>query len=186
MGLAAASVPVPKEKPAQVIQPPIPQMKPEVISPTAKGNELLDFIGMLESSDNYNIVVGGKEKPLTKMTVKQVMALQKERKDKKLGTPVGKYQIKDTTLKQTIRRLGINENEIFDKNLQDKMGRQLLKDRGFEDYKAGKISTKELIKNLAMEWAALPKDESNESYYKGTGNNKALVDFKTVKELLEK
>ena len=66
------------------------------------------------------------------------------------------------------------------------MGRELLRRRGYEDYKAGKLSTKKFIRNLSMEWASLPEDESNESYYKGIGNNKALVDFKTVKDFLEK
>lgn len=75
---------------------------------------------------------------------------------------------------------------IFDKTLQDKMGRELLRRKGFDEYKAGKITTKTFIKKLSEEWASLPKDESNESYYKGVGNNKALTDFKTVKELLEK
>lgn len=178
------TAPVPERKPPQV--PPVPEHKPEIISPTAKGNELSDFIGKLESSDNYNVIVGGKEKPLTKMTIKQILQLQKDLDNKKQDTAVGRYQIKNSTLKETISKLGIDENEIFDKNLQDKMGRQLLKKRGFEDYKAGKISTKELIKKLSMEWVALPTDESNESYYKGIGNNKARTNFKTIKELLEK
>ncbi|MDH5722966.1 MAG: hypothetical protein OEY94_06560 [Alphaproteobacteria bacterium] len=182
----AAAAPIPQEKPAQVIQPPIPQMKPEVISPTKKGNELLDFIGKFESSDNYNIVVGGEEKPLTKMTIKQILQLQKDLGNKGRNTALGRYQIKNSTLKETIAKLGVGENEIFDEKLQDKMARQLLKKRGFEKYKAGKISTKELIKELSKEWAAIPEDESNQSYHKGTGNNKALVNFKTIEELLEK
>ena len=99
---------------------------------------------------------------------------------------MGRYQIKKSTLEETVNKLGIDENALFDKKLQDQMARQLLKKRGFEEYKAGKISTKELIKKLSMEWAALPTDEFNESYHKGVGNNKARTDFKTIKELLEK
>ena len=85
-----------------------------------------------------------------------------------------------------IQWMGIDESEIFDRNLQDRMARELLMRRGFEKYKAGKIKTKDFIRELAKEWAALPVDESNESYYKGLGSNKALTDYKTFKRLLEK
>lgn len=121
------------------------------------------------------------------MTVKEVQKLQKQMYDSGSdSTAVGRYQIKRGTLKETVDKLGIDKNTLFDEKLQDQMARQLLKKRGFEKYKAGKISTKELIKELSIEWAALPTDESNESYHKGVGNNKALTDFKTVKDLLEK
>jgi len=166
--------------------PPKPQRKPETISPTRKGNELLDFIGRLESSDNYNIVVGGEIRPLTKMTVKEVRKLQKDRLDKKLDTAVGRYQIKQSTFEETARKLGIVENSLFDETLQDQMGRHLLKIRGFEDFKAGKISTEELIKKLSKEWAAISTDKSNKSYYDNDGKNRALTNFKTIKDLLEK
>jgi muramidase (phage lysozyme) len=166
--------------------PPIPQRKPETILPTAKGNRLLDFIGQLESSDNYNVIVGGKEEPLTKMSIKQVLQLQKDLIKQDKDTAMGRYQIKNSTLKEIINKLGIDEDAIFDDKLQDKLARQLLQKRGFEKYKAGKISTKEFIKELSKEWAAVPTDVSNQSYYQGIANNKALADFKSMKDLLEK
>lgn len=165
---------------------PVPVRKPEIIAPTAKGDALLDFIGKIESDDNYNVIVGGQEKPLTKMTIKEVLQLQKDLDNKKQNTAVGRYQIKNATLKEVIDKLGVDENEIFDEKMQDKMGRKLLEKRGFEDFKAGKISAKELIKGLSKEWAALPADETNESHYKGIGNNKALADFEAIRKLLEK
>lgn len=166
--------------------PPLPQIKPETISPTPKGQEILDFIGKLESSGDYNIDVGSNKALLTKMTVKEVRQFQKMRRDNGFGTPAGKYQIMDITMDELIKKMGLDGNEIFDEKMQDQMARQLLKKRGFEDYRAGKISAEEFIKELSKEWAAIPTDESNESYYKGTGNNKALTDYKTVKDLLEK
>ncbi len=166
--------------------PPIPERKPEVISPTRKGNEILDFIGKIESSDNYNVIVGGDKKPLTNMTVKEIYQLQEELINKGKDSAVGRYQIKNSTLKETVDVLGIDENEIFDEKLQDKMARRLLTKRGYEEFRAGKISTKQFIRELSKEWAAFPEDESNQSYYKGVGNNKALADFKTVKDLLER
>ncbi len=192
-----ATPPMPGRKPVQSVDatgrrirdnaPPVPQRKPETIEPTRKGNELLDFIGKLESSDNYNSVYGGKERPLTKMTVKEVQKLQKEMDDKGIpSTAIGRYQIKDDTLKETVNKLGIDENALFDKKLQDKLARSLMERRGFEKYKAGKISTEALIKELAKEWAALPPDASNKSRYEGVLNNRALTRFEILKALLEK
>lgn len=175
----------PQPKPLQA--PPVPQRKPETIAPTRKGNELLDFIGKLESSDNYNILYGGEEKPLTKMTVKQVQELQKEMDDR--GTPstaIGRYQFLKDTLKETADKLGIDENALFDKKLQDQLARSRMEYRGFEKYKAGKMSTETLIKGLATEWAALPVDESNKSRHEGVLNNRALTNYQTLKDLLEK
>ena len=166
--------------------PPIPQRKPEIISPTRKGNKILDFIGKIESSDNYNVIVGGDKKPLTNMTVKEIYQLQEELINKGQNSAVGRYQIKNSTLKETVDVLGIDENEIFDEKLQDKMARRLLTKRGYEEFRVGKITTKQFIRELSKEWAAFPEDESNQSYHKGVGNNKALADFKTVKDLLER
>jgi len=167
--------------------PLVPERKPEIISPTPKGNELLDLIGELESSDNYNVLFGGEEKPLTKMTIKEVYDLQQDMIAQGKGSSaVGRYQFLRATLKETVDKLGINENSLFDEKLQDKLARSRLEFRGFEKFKAGKISADDFIKQLANEWAALPKDPSNVSRHDGVLNNKALTDFKTLKDLLEK
>ncbi len=78
------AAPVPRQKPKldAIEAPPFPKRKPEVISPTPKGNEILDFIGEIESSDNYNVIFGGQKKPLTKMTLKQVFELPKDPSNK--------------------------------------------------------------------------------------------------------
>ncbi len=188
-------VPVPKKKPefdatrrrVRYGTPPIPNRKPETISPTPKGNEILDFIGKLESSDNYNVIFGNEEKPLTKMTIKEVFKLQKDMIAQGKGSSaVGRYQIRNTTLKETVDKLGIDENTLFDEKLQDQLARSLMERRGFEEYKAGKISAEKLIEGLANEWAALPSNVSNKSRYDGVLNNKALTSFKALKDLLEK
>lgn len=177
--------PLPQRKPLQT--PPTPQRKPETIVPTSKGNELLDFIGTLESSDNYNVTYGNKEKPLTRMTLKDIQELQKEMYDSgSVSTAIGRYQIKRTTLKEAADELGVDENALFDEKMQDQLARQLLKKRGFEKYKAGQISTEKLIEGLGREWASLPPNASNKSRYDGTLNNRALTDYQTLKDLLEK
>lgn len=167
--------------------PPVPERKPETIAPTPKGNRLLDLIGKLESSDNYNVIYGSEERPLTKMTVREVQKLQQDMIDEGRGSSaVGRYQFLKDTLKEATDKLGINENAIFDEKLQDQLARSRMEHRGFEKYKAGKISTEKLIEGLGSEWASLPPNTSNKSRYDGTLNNKALTDFKTLKDLLEK
>ena len=99
--------PVPRRKGER--QPPAPAHKPETISPTRKGNEILDFIGKLESSDNYNIIYGNEEKPLTTMTLKKVQKLQKEMIDEGRGSSaVGRYQFRRNTLKEAADKLGVD------------------------------------------------------------------------------
>lgn len=104
--------------------PPIPKRKPETISPSKKGNALLDFIGQLESSDNYNAIYGGGEKPLTKMTVREVQKLQQKMVDEgRESSAVGRYQFLRGTLKETVAKLGIDKNTVFDEKLQDHLAR---------------------------------------------------------------
>lgn len=166
--------------------PPAPHRKPETIASTPKGNKILDLIGTLESSDNYNVIFGGEERPLTKMTIKEVFELQEQLlAEGKKSSAVGRYQFIRNTLKEEVSKMGIDENTIFDENLQDQLARSRLIYRGFEKFKAGTISTEEFIENLAREWAAFPKDPSNQSHHKGVLNNKALTDFQTLKKTLE-
>ncbi|PJB72634.1 MAG: hypothetical protein CO093_02525, partial [Alphaproteobacteria bacterium CG_4_9_14_3_um_filter_47_13] len=147
--------------------PPLPQRKPETIAPTPKGSRLLDFIGKLESSNNYNVIYGNEEKPLIKMTVKEVQKLQKEMIDEGRGSSaIGRYQFKHSTLKEAVDKLGIDENTLFDEKLQDQLARSRMEYRGFEKFKAGEMSAEKLIEGLASEWAALPLDE-RWSYFVG-------------------
>ena len=98
---------------------------------------------------------------------------------------------KADTLNRLIKKLGIDENAKFDKDMQDKLGTELLKERGLDDYKSGKITKKEFALGLAQEWAAFPlledkgKKKKGESYYKGTGNNKAGMSVEDFHKFLD-
>ena len=120
-------------------RPPVPRRKPETIAPTIKGNELLDFIGKLESGDNYNVMYGDEEKPLTRMTVKKVRELQsKLDREGTASTALGRYQIKDTTLDYLTKRMNLSGNETFDEKLQDQMARKLLEKEALRNIKPGR------------------------------------------------
>lgn len=73
----------------------------------------------------------------------------------KLATPMGRYQIVGSTLKKLKSKLGLSGDEKFTPELQDRMFLTLLNDRGYQQYKDGKISKSQLIDNLQNEWRGL-------------------------------
>lgn len=136
--------------------------------------KILDFLGKYESNGNYDVMVGGANQGLTKMTVGEVMQLQNQLAASGKGTAAGKYQIIQKTLAGLISQGVASPTDMFDSATQDKLGRALLDRRGYSAYKEGKITADQFADNLAKEWAALPT-ASGRSYYDGVGNNKALV-----------
>lgn len=166
---------------------PKPQEKPKNI-PVKKydvQDKLLDVIGKLESSDNYNIIFGNEEKPLTKMTIKDIYKLQDQMNaEGRLSTAVGRYQFKNQTLKEVVQKQNVKEDDLFDERTQDQLAKAKMQDRGLDNFEKGNLSTEGFIRKLSMEWAAIPKDRSNKSYYESK-INKSLIDFQKLKSLLE-
>jgi len=132
--------------------------------------KLKHLIGRLESGNNYNKVVGGSIDPnLTTRTVE-------ENKDIYGNKALGKYQIQYPTFKDNMG----DTNVVFSPELQEKTYEKLLITRGkLNDFKAGKISIERFALLLSTVWAALPKDDSNYSYYAGKSGNRALVNWPT-------
>ena len=148
-----------------------------------KGTEglgLLDFIGDVEAPQGYNQIYGkNKSAKLDKMSLNEVIAFQRGRVKKgSKSSAVGRYQFLSKTLNSLKSELGLKGNEKFTPDLQDKLGMQLLKRRGYDDFKAGKIDSKQFANNLAKEWASMPVVSGKKkggSYYSGDGLNKSLV-----------
>lgn len=114
-------------------------------------------------AENYDVVWNyGNDlkppKPLTQMTVDEVLAYQKElfdvtkkkSKKKEGNTPVGAFQIVKETLEGYKKSGLVKGNELFNAEAQDRVARDI-----FEKNKAG---------NLKDQWAALPNSEKG--YYK--------------------
>ncbi len=143
--------------------------------PDPKGNPnttetLQELIARLESGNNYNIVVGGAiDGGLTTRTVEQNRA-------KYGNSALGKYQIQYNTFKDVMG----NTNLIFSPETQDAAYLKLLERRGLSRYRNGEISIGTFAYNLSKEWAALPKNSSNKSYYEGEWGNKGLTTWPTV------
>jgi hypothetical protein len=73
----------------------------------------------------------------------------------RMATPMGRYQIVGKTLRSLKNKMGLTGDEQFTPELQDKMFLQLLKGRGYFEYKAGKMSKQDFLSNLKNEWEGL-------------------------------
>lgn len=146
-----------------------------------KYKPLLDLIGKTEGTDKegcynhcaYDVTLGygaytGGPVDLTVMTLNEVDVLQtkmlKHPKNKWNSSAVGRYQIVRTTRRAIQKQLGLKGSDLYDENNQDKMAVHLLKQRGVDQYLAGKLSEDTLINNLAKEWASLPKTNGKGNY----------------------
>ncbi|PCI57084.1 MAG: hypothetical protein COB36_02100 [Alphaproteobacteria bacterium] len=139
------------------------------------GNPLLELIASKESGGDYNIVYGGRRINATEMSINDVIAWQKNstQNEGAASSAIGKYQIIRKTLTGLKEELGLSGDEKYDEAMQDRMAVALLERRGYDDYLAGDLSESRFMKNISMEWASMPKDESGVSYYAGDGLNQA-------------
>ena len=158
---------------------------------------LLDLIAKHESessaakqnvSSGYDVVVGQAfkvyppVKPITTMTVSEVLSWQKEAIRKSGYSAAGKYQV----IRKTLQSLGVNSNALFDKETQDVIGIMLLSRRGWDKWVTGELSTTAFADNLSKEWASLPFN-TGYSYYAGDKHgNRSLVSRQEVVRVLTK
>lgn len=69
-----------------------------------------------------------------------------------VGTPMGNYQIVGKTLKGLKDDLGLTGNELFDEDLQDKLGKKLALDVGLGAFAAGQIDKATFEKRAKETW----------------------------------
>ena len=91
------------------------------------------------------------EKPLTQMTLAEVMEVQKDR-----VWAAGAYQIIPGTLKELVRQLGLDLDAKFDKQMQDSLAMALYR-RRVADYGTNPQS---LMRGLRLEWVGLQNVEN--------------------------
>ncbi|BAU92467.1 putative transmembrane protein [Methylorubrum populi] len=164
----------------------------------APAKRLLDFIGSKEAPRGYDTVFGNRmdrmPKPLTTMTVDEVIAQGKWRTDTFGSSAAGRYQFMRNTLaslKQTERLTG---REVMTPALQDRLGYALLLRRGYAKFMAGQLSVAGFGLALAQEWASFPvlaatkgahrQVQRGQTYYLGDGLNKVLATAGEVEAVL--
>lgn len=152
---------------------------------------LLEFIYSGEGDyDSYNRgkagdSPGGWSGGLRKLTIAQVMQLQAQR-----GVfAVGAAQFIPTTLKLALRESGLNENDLFNADNQDRLAISLLlgsKRPKLAAYLKGKNNDLDEAQiELAKEWASVPMPNGR-SYYDGdSAGNRATKKVAEVRKALK-
>ena len=143
---------------------------------------LLDFIARYESAGDYDIVWGGIKaahrppKPLTTMTIGEVLAWQDSIDRHYMSEAAGRYQILEDTLRGIYASAGLSLSDKVSRRNQDRLAEEVLRRRVLDDYLAGRIDAEKFCNSLAKEWASLPVvtgKNKGRSYYAGDGLNKA-------------
>ena len=163
---------------------------------------LLDFIGNKES-EGYDDISGlvsqsrYPTKPLTQMTIQEVLDWQESIDRFQLSEASGRYQIMEDTLRgynndnsagpgnPLYTKAGLSASDLFSPINQDKMAIELLRGRGLDRYLDGSMTRETFANNLASEWASLPVVtgvNAGRSVYEGDrAGNRSLT---TVQEFL--
>jgi muramidase (phage lysozyme) len=161
---------------------------------------LLDFIGNIEAPKGYDTIYGNNQrylkKPVTSMTVDEIIASSLAWSRAYGSSATGRYQFMNATLKDLKKELKLTGREVFTPEFQDRLGYHLLKRRGYEKYVGGNMTLNQFGLNLAKEWASLPvltdtkgqkrAVKRGQSFYAGDGKNASLVTPQRVEAILNK
>lgn len=173
-------------------------MDKTVPAPAAR---LLDFIGSVEAPAGYDTLYGNAQKRyswrLTQLPIGEVLKRGPGWTKAHGSSACGRYQFmagNNHTLKGLDTELGLNDNQIFNADLQDRLGYHLLIRRKYHQFMLGSISLQTFALYLAQEWASMPvlakvkgaKRTVNrgQSYYAGDGLNHALVSPERMEAVL--
>ena len=132
-------------------------------------SDLGSFIGAVESNNDYTKIVGGSTD--SSILGKSITQLDQEHGGQHA---LGRYQIQMRTAKGILQKNNIDASTFkFDQAGQDRLFQMLLEHRGLNEYLAGTMTEDEFAVELSKEWASLPENSNNLSYYHGDGRNKA-------------
>lgn len=169
---------------------------------------LLDLIGRAEGAGYDTIVGDGKgfvrvsdypSKPITQLTIGELLAWQESIDGKYDSEAVGRYQIMEDTLRgfdnnspsssggvSLYERAGLTLNSLFSPANQDLMAIELLKYRGLNRFLTGSLTDKQFGDNLSYEWASLPimiGPRAGQGRYSGQGGK---IEIQEVIDALSK
>ena len=154
--------------------------------PAGSPAKLLDLIGTHESRGSYDAVIGHADNnpatggvPVTSMTLSQVLAWQHSSQQNGQSGAIGKYQIIPSTLQGLMTKLGLPADTVYTPAVQDKLAMELLNERGYQQFKDGKITADQFQTNLAKEWASLPTAAGN-GYYAGQAATASTSDLRVA------
>jgi muramidase (phage lysozyme) len=138
--------------------------------PPGTGGPLLDEISKSEGTRGYNDAFAHQHPgtDLSKLTIDQVKALAMTQRG---SGAIGRYQFMPKTLTGLEKELGLSGNEMFTPAMQERLARSLLQRRGYDQWKAGKLSDKAFMHNLSEEWAGLTDPDTGHGHYASIGQD---------------
>lgn len=182
--------------------------EPVSVVTTHAAKPLLELIIQAESASQggYDAISGlvrsfrRPSKPITQMTIGELLDWQDSIDDKQDSEASGAYQIVEDTLRgfdngdlrygsktnvnnsrSLYEKVGLTKSDLFSPENQDKMAIELLRYRGLDRFLAGTLSRGQFGNNLAAEWAGLPLIEgpnAGSGRYDGdAAGNQAKEDF---------
>jgi len=149
---------------------------------------LLDLLGRAEGA-GYDTIVGFVRKvdypsrPITTMTVDEVLAWQDSIDAKYNSEASGRYQVMEDTLRGLKSNGVVSGSELFNPATQDKIAVALLKIRGLNRFLDGSINENQFGDNLSYEWASLPimtGPRTGQGRYSGQGGKISTTEVLNV------
>lgn len=160
---------------------------------------LLKLIRAGEANGSYDAIwygIKAKDKPgrpITQMTVREVLAWQDSIDRLYQSEACGAYQFLEDTLRDIVKASDVRLDDTFGQLAQDKLALVLLKRRGLDDFLSDRLHAIEFAQHLSQEWASLPcsihdakgRKSRGQSYYDGDGLNTARVKLEEISAALE-
>lgn len=175
---------------------------------------LLEFIYKAELGQNiknqYEVIFGFRQdrlgKPITKMTLRELQTAQRNWGDKAwvkkhwgfstASSAAGAIQLMRGTGAMVFKNLNLDlDKTYFTPELQDDIGWYLLRKRGLDDWRFGRLTDNQFAVRLAQEWASIPVLNTvkgahrtvarGQSYYSGDALNKSTVTPEALERALK-
>ncbi len=118
-------------------------------------------------ASGYDVTLGygafdpeGFDKPVSQMTLGEIDKFQRgmlKHPDNDLNSSaLGKYQIVGETLRGLKKTLGLTDDMVYTPELQEKLGRELLKQRGLAAFRSNpKDGANKFLDEISKEWASM-------------------------------
>jgi len=149
---------------------------------------MLELIGTLEAPKGYDQVYSGVSvqppRPITTMTIGEVLDWQRLASKTSVSSAAGRYQVIRGTLSNLVDQGVVSVDDIYNPRTQDRIGLHLLRSTG---YRNGTTSP-EVANRVAGIWAALPQiggPEAGLSVYEGYAGNHALISAPSYQGVLD-
>lgn len=153
-------------------RPPTKALVAQGVDPQAQ--HLIGLILQHEAGGNWNAVYGRSHNKtdLGKFTLNQILAMQLGARARgAASTAIGGGQFIYETLRSLKRDMRLTGQERFTPQLQVRLMMHLLRQRGWDQFRAGVMSKRTFALHLSQEWAALPDPRTGRSVYAGDGLN---------------